>query len=416
MDKTTSNTDSGTCATTNGPRNAIHANGRKRTGQDYPTIVWGSYILLGLGLAATVLWIDVRNALTGLIWALACFVSGGALGFIFGIPKVLQQAPQKQPGESKTGASNSNRNANYRQEVNTNLTEISDWLTKMIVGVGLVNLKEIPPLIKNVALVLANGMAKSNPGRDFLPYAVGVIVFFIVLGFLFGYLMTRLYLAPAFARADIDAQALSLTLVKGELAPIETAVSLLTDSLETRPANDDAKSRETGRSKMAGSPSAEDQALAAAQTSFDASSIPDEKKRVAAKDAAANEIARLVLRKGITKDWLVERAREQAVDGRQDGFISGLAIAITISPDDLDFDRLFRVAPLCRWPNAQHKVCVAIAKLYSAGFGVKQEVPDVVKLLRDFLRRGADEPLKRRINETAAVITRITGVPISLPE
>jgi hypothetical protein len=161
-------TDSGTgAAATNDPCDATQSNGRKRTEHDHPKVVWVFYILLGLGLAATVLWIDVRNALTGLIWALACFVSGGALGFIFGIPKVLQQGPQKQPDESKTVASNSNQAANYRQEVNTNLTEISDWLTKMIVGVGLVNLKEIPPLIKKLALVLASGMAKSDPSRDF---------------------------------------------------------------------------------------------------------------------------------------------------------------------------------------------------------------------------------------------------------
>jgi hypothetical protein len=402
----------------NGPRNASQSNGQKRMGQDYPTVVWGFYILLGLGLAATVLWIDTRSALTGLIWALACFVSGGALGFIFGIPKVLQQGPQKKPDESKTVASDSNQIANYRQEVNTNLTEISDWLTKMIVGVGLVNLKEIPPLIKNLALVLANGIAKSDPGRDFLPYAVGVIVFFVILGFLFGYLMTRLYLAPAFARADIDAQALSLTLVKGELAPLEAEVSLLTDTvLRRRPANKAAERSERSLvTEIAHSESPEDQASGMAQAYLDANSIRDMKERVTEKDRAANEIAQLVLRSRITKDWLVEQAPLQALNRMQDGLISGLAIAITISPEEQDFQRLLRVASLCQSANAEHKVCVAFGKLFSAGFANKENVPGAVRILKEFLGRGADEPLKRRIIETASVITRSTGVPINLSE
>src|SRR5207249_559014 len=120
-----------------------------------------------------------------LIWALACFVSGSALGFIFGIPKVLQQGAHKRADESKTNAATPAQAVTYRQEVNTNLTDISDWLTKIIVGVGLVNLKELPPLIKKLALILANGMAKSDPSRDYLAYSVAVIVFFVILGFLF---------------------------------------------------------------------------------------------------------------------------------------------------------------------------------------------------------------------------------------
>jgi len=230
--------------------------------------------------------------------------------------------------------------------------------------------------------------------------------------------MTRLYLAPAFARADIDAQASSLRLVKGELAPIEAEVSLLTDTLlRRRPINKtderSAKSLVTEIAQSESAESAEDQALAIAQTYLDANSIRDTKERVAAKDRAANEIAQLVLRNRITKDWLVEQAPQQALNRRQDGLISGLAIAITISPDEQDFQRLLGVASFSQTANAQHKVCVALGKLFSAGFAGPGEVPEAGRLLNEFLGRGADEPLRLRILETASVITRSTGLPVS---
>jgi TIR domain len=196
------------------------------------------------------------------------------------------------------------------------------------------------------------------------------------------------------------------------LADVANEIARLVKDAET-PTNHAA---EGSRTLVAESESPEERALALAQASLDANSIKDMKEKVTAKDRAANEIAQLVLRKQITKDWLVEQAPQQALNSRQDGLISGLAIAITISPDDLDFQRLLRVAPLCQWANAQHKVCVAFGKLFSAGFGTKEDVPRAVRILREFLGRGADEPLKRRIIETASVITRSTGVLINLSE
>ena len=112
----------------------------------------------------------------------------------------------------------------------------------------------------------------------------------------------------------------------------------------------------------------------------------------------------------------MNKCQYKPVHRQQDALISGLAIAITVSPEAQDFQRLLRVALSCQWPNAQHKVCIAMSKLFSAGFAKKEDVPDAVRILNDFLRRGADRPLKRRIFETAAVISRSTGVSINLPK
>src|SRR5215831_16764829 len=77
-----------------------------------------------------------RSAGTSFIWALACTTAGGAFGFLFGIPKILQsdRLPEGSTNSTVIG---------YRQQVNTNLTEISDWLTKIIVGLSLISLSNI---------------------------------------------------------------------------------------------------------------------------------------------------------------------------------------------------------------------------------------------------------------------------------
>jgi len=81
--------------------------------------------------------------------------------------------------------------------VNTNLVEISDWLTKIIVGVGLIELRRIPPQARRLALEVA------GPSGD-ISFALAVVVYFPTLGFLFGYLSTRLFLAGAFSRAESE--------------------------------------------------------------------------------------------------------------------------------------------------------------------------------------------------------------------
>lgn len=149
----------------------------------------------------------ISTITTGLLWALACLVAGAAIGFLFGIPKVLQKddtAPTKPADGSsitESGVDRQEKADAYRQRVNTNLTEISDWLTKIIVGLGLVNLHKMPPHLGRLADILAGGLNPEAASKE-KGFAVALIVCFAILGFLFGYLYTRLFLAGAFARAD----------------------------------------------------------------------------------------------------------------------------------------------------------------------------------------------------------------------
>jgi hypothetical protein len=157
-----------------------------------------------------------------LMWAASCLISGVAIGFLFCIPRVVEPGAggtpangstdmdEKAGGRPSTNGATARGSSAYRQQVNSNLVEISDWLTKIIVGLGLVNLQEIPGWLAGSAQVLAEGLANEPDCTKAAPcahyaFAIALIVAFSVLGFLMGYLYTRLFLAGAFRRADSSA-------------------------------------------------------------------------------------------------------------------------------------------------------------------------------------------------------------------
>jgi hypothetical protein len=127
----------------------------------------------------------------GVLIACASFLVGVLLGFIFGIPRALQSQSQN-PGD-----------AGPTYHVNTNLEQISDWLTKIIVGVSLVELGRVPELVKKLGTYLSTCLGELCKSPS---VAVVVVVLFVVLGFLAGYLLTRLYLTGAFRRAETPPQ------------------------------------------------------------------------------------------------------------------------------------------------------------------------------------------------------------------
>ncbi len=67
----------------------------------------------------------------------SAYFAGGLVGFLFGIPRTGQV-----PASSK-------RSAPY--QANTNLEQVSDWLTKIIVGIGLVQVGHLVPALSKLA-------------------------------------------------------------------------------------------------------------------------------------------------------------------------------------------------------------------------------------------------------------------------
>jgi hypothetical protein len=131
----------------------------------------------------------------GIVTAGSSLVIGSLLGFLFGVPRTLQQ-DKESPRVSDT--TEQVEAVAYRP--NTNLEQISDWLTKILVGVGLTQLGQIPTKLQRLAEYIGSGLGNSDVARTF---ALTIILYFLCCGFLMGYLWTRLYLVGALKKADL---------------------------------------------------------------------------------------------------------------------------------------------------------------------------------------------------------------------
>jgi|KBSMisStandDraft_5_1062788.scaffolds.fasta_scaffold563125_1 hypothetical protein len=136
-----------------------------------------------------------------IFWALACYALGSLTGFLFGIPRVLQKPARVGASQSEPATSTSQTPPSYELIINTNLDDVSDWLTKIIVGVGLVEIRKIPDLIYRLSKFIAG----NNPDAP-VPFVIAIILYFSVLGFMSGYLTTRMFFERAFRIADLAAE------------------------------------------------------------------------------------------------------------------------------------------------------------------------------------------------------------------
>lgn len=165
-------------------------------------------------------WKFATVSMVGLLVGGAALMVGGLLGFLFGIPHssgpslLSNQAPTgqgAQPSALQAGAQPTPalpQGASIHP--NTNLEQISDWLTKILVGVGLTQLDAIPDKIGQLASYVAKGL-KNTTGPEIFSvtgpetFSLAVMIYFAVIGFLFGFLWTRLNLGRAMAEADLRA-------------------------------------------------------------------------------------------------------------------------------------------------------------------------------------------------------------------
>jgi predicted acyltransferase len=130
---------------------------------------------------------------TCVLVAAAALAAGLLLGFLFGIPKTDQ--PNPAGGQTQTTPKK------LTLKANTNLVEISDWLTKMIVGVGLSQLSTLPGKLKSLAGYFATAFGPpAAPGS----LVLAILGYFGIFGFLLGYLWARIYLTKEFEQDGSD--------------------------------------------------------------------------------------------------------------------------------------------------------------------------------------------------------------------
>jgi hypothetical protein len=151
--------------------------------------------------------VDGKSA-TASMWAFACLCAGGFVGFLFGIPRVAPPAEREPAAAARASTARSNtegaagalRGAGWQS--NSNLVEISDWLTKIIVGLGLIHLKDVPSAAQRLAGHVAAGFGDAAPAQQFEAFLMALLIAFTLLGFVTGYLYTRIFLQGALRRAE----------------------------------------------------------------------------------------------------------------------------------------------------------------------------------------------------------------------
>jgi hypothetical protein len=144
-------------------------------------------MLAGLAGFGCVAWYAVAAApspqagLTALGVALTALIIGGLLGLLFGLPRAHVRIP-----DSPIDGSTTSNYDHQRFTTNTNLEEVSDWLTKIIVGVGLIQFKDIITQIEQFVNFLGSSL-----GGNAEAFALVLILYFPSLGFVIGYIWSR---------------------------------------------------------------------------------------------------------------------------------------------------------------------------------------------------------------------------------
>jgi hypothetical protein len=77
----------------------------------------------------------------GAVIAGACAMVAWLFGLLFGIPRSIARPGDPAPAAATATQANG---AHPASRVNTNLEDVSDWLTKTLIGVGLTQLSSLP--------------------------------------------------------------------------------------------------------------------------------------------------------------------------------------------------------------------------------------------------------------------------------
>ena len=186
---------------------------------------------------------------------------------------------------------------------NTNLERISDWLSTLLIGATLVQIKEIAAWVS----ALGKDLVKTGTIANDALVPVIVIMFFS-LSFLGVYLITRLYLTAAFMQ--------TLAMLTGTAAPSESK-----QTTESAPAGVSNATTALSGKLTAALRSDKDEDLAAARTAFDNAKSDVVDRENPALNANLATVLMKLLKAGAAQDRLktvadlkaaIERAKRSA--------------------------------------------------------------------------------------------------------
>ena len=136
-------------------------------------ILAGFVFILLFAAQAGSLWKYLSTVGVAAMVAGTALLAGALLGFLFGIPRT--QPPKNEPaGTARDEERPENHLSPYQP--NTNLEQISDWLTKILVGVGLTQISSLPGWLSKYSTFISDGLGGFPSSRLF-----GVILLCILL-------------------------------------------------------------------------------------------------------------------------------------------------------------------------------------------------------------------------------------------
>lgn len=170
-----------------GDKSSDHGTPRRKLSQYLEeragTLNWWWVIPLLCFIGVVGILIYVSQVPSGVRWSVygtavtigsAAFLTGGLIGFLFGIPHTVQGVDPSTSGTQYRG--------------NTNLEQVSDWLTKIIVGVGLVQIGRAIPALNKLAESLRAPLGGQASSAAF---GLGLTISYALLGFFYLYLWSR---------------------------------------------------------------------------------------------------------------------------------------------------------------------------------------------------------------------------------
>src|SRR6185437_7748465 len=134
--------------------------------------------------------VAIRSAGVVTVTGLVGLAGGAGLGFLFGIPRSVQ------PSQPATG------DGTVQSRPNTNLEDLSDWLTKIIIGLGLAQLYHLTVLLDGFRTLVATYCPPEDKVTPLV--AMLTLVFGLVTGFLWLYLQTRTIVSRIFLTFDSE--------------------------------------------------------------------------------------------------------------------------------------------------------------------------------------------------------------------
>ena len=150
-----------------------------QTGGDGAVLFVAAILMLCNAAGFLAILLGVRTHLgTAAMWMMMCLAVGGLVGFLFAVPRINDKA----------------RHADLLVP-NRNIEAISDWLSKIIVGLGLINFNEIAAGANARATILGKNLQVDQS------FALAMILYFSVAGLLEGYLLTRIFIQRHFVDA-----------------------------------------------------------------------------------------------------------------------------------------------------------------------------------------------------------------------